>query len=362
MDKIRAVRVALGARSYDIRIGQGFADVLSGLGDYKRAVLVADSNTGPLYADAVGRVLSERGIAWSPLLVPAGEPSKSLAQVGVLLEAAVEAGLDRRCLVVALGGGVVGDLAGFVAAIYLRGVPFMQLPTSLLAMVDSAVGGKTGVNLPQGKNLVGAFYQPVQVGVNLDTLLTLPDREYRSGLAEVVKYGILHDAAFFAELERQVDAMLGRDPEVLQQVVARCCEIKADVVRQDEREGGLRAILNYGHTLGHALEAVLGYGQLLHGEAVAIGMIYANTLSERICGFPAADAERVKALLVRMGLPVSCADLPLEWQSIRAAMATDKKASEQVPLFVLAQGLGRVQPGLRVDEVDLEKMFSLGMQ
>ncbi len=346
------VRVDLGPRTYDICIGQGFAEVLGGINRYTRALVVHDTNTGPAFEQEVGRALQLQGIDWTGVSLPAGEASKSLSEVGRLLEVAVEAGLDRRSVVVALGGGVVGDLAGFVAAVYLRGVPFLQVPTSLLAMVDSAVGGKTGVNLPQGKNLVGAFYQPVRVGVNLDTLKTLPEREYRSGLAEVIKYGIIYDRSFFEQLEGCCDGLLARDPSILRDVIARCCEIKASVVQQDERESGLRAILNYGHTFGHALEAVSGYGSLLHGEAVSVGTVFANLLSEKVCGFPSSEAGRVRQLLARVGLPVSLPSAP-GWSALRAVMSTDKKAARQVPLFVLAERIGSVRVGVQVPEPEL---------
>jgi len=353
----RIVRVELGQRGYDIRIADDFTVALPMAGEGRAALVVADAHTGPLYAAAVQELLADRGFACTYHEVPAGEGSKSLAQLGILLERAVAAGLDRKSLIVALGGGVIGDLAGCAAAVYLRGVAFLQIPTSLLAMVDSAVGGKTGVNLPQGKNLVGAFYQPVAVAANLATLESLPEREYRSGLAEVIKYGIIYDADFFAYLEQQQAALLRRAPEVLGEVVARCCEIKAAVVAQDERESGLRAILNYGHTLGHALEAVAGYGVLLHGEAVALGMVYANLVSTTVLGFPSEDARRITALLEAWGLPVR---LPgtFGWEALRGVMATDKKADRRVPTLVLAEAMGRVRFGCRVPEAELAGVYA----
>lgn len=356
MEKV--VRVDLGARGYDIRIGSTFDHTLHVQGDGRAALVLADSNTGPLYRDAVAQLLEKHGFVCSYQEVPAGESSKCVSQLERVLEYAVEAGLDRKSMLVALGGGVVGDLGGFAAAVYLRGISFLQVPTSLLAMVDSAVGGKTGINLPQGKNLVGAFYQPFAVAVNLATLRTLPEREYRSGLAEVVKYGVIFDASFFCFLEEKKDALLARDEEILAETVARCCQIKADVVAQDECEGGLRAILNYGHTLGHAIEAVCGYGAFLHGEAISLGMIFANRVSEAYCGFDSVASERVKALLDGFGLPVSL-EKDLEWARLRAVMSTDKKAQGRVPTFVLAEDIGKVRFGCEVPEETLAAAYAL---
>ncbi len=352
----RTVRVDLGERGYDIRIGTDFATTLKVDGKGRAALVLADSNTGRHYRDVVCDLLTNCGYTCDYFEVPAGENSKSLAQLGEILEYAVQAGLDRKSTLVALGGGVVGDLGGFAAAVYLRGIPFIQVPTSLLAMVDSAVGGKTGINLPQGKNLVGAFYQPGTVAVNLQTLQTLPAREYRSGLAEVVKYGIIYDSDFFALLERQQAALLRRDHAVLAEIVARCCEIKAEVVAKDECEGGLRAILNYGHTLGHAIEAVCGYGAFLHGEAISLGMVYANMVSEAQLGFMPDASERVSRLLAGFGLPVQL-DRSVSWEALRAVMSADKKAERRIPTFVLADRIGTVQFGCSVSEEVLQQAY-----
>jgi 3-dehydroquinate synthase len=275
----------------------------------------------------------------------------------------VAAGLDRRGVVVALGGGVVGDLAGFLAATWLRGVRLVQAPTTLLAMVDSSVGGKTGINLPQGKNLVGAFYQPVEVDIDLRTLATLPEREYRSGLAEVVKYGVIRDAGLFADLEAGADRLMARDVTLLADIVARCCRIKADVVAGDETESGPRAILNFGHTLGHALETVRGYGTWAHGEAVAAGMAYAGEVSIRRCGFPSDDNRRLRRLLERLGLPVDWragGDTATDWAAMHAAMARDKKTQAGVVRFVLARRIGEAAFGCEVGADMLEDAFRLG--
>jgi 3-dehydroquinate synthase len=256
--------------------------------------------------------------------------------------------LERTSFIVALGGGVVGDLAGFVAATYLRGIPFVQVPTTLLAQVDSSVGGKTGVNLKAGKNLVGAFYQPQLVLCDLATLKTLPKREYISGLAEVIKYGVIYDAVLFAQLERNLPKLLQRDAATLAAVIARCCEIKADVVGQDETEGGLRAILNFGHTIGHAIENSSGYGTFLHGEAISIGQVAAAKLSHQVLGLPSGDVARIEKLFTRAGLPVKLKLDGVRRKKLFAAMKLDKKVSGGEVKFVLAKKIGRVNFGCQV--------------
>ncbi len=341
----RTVHVDLDERSYEIRIGTGceIASLREGAAG-QRALIVSDAQVDAHYGARCEALLAGYGMKVRRAVVPAGEGTKDLKYVQELYERAVEAGLDRHATIVALGGGMVGDLAGFVAATYLRGVRFVQLPTTLLAMVDSSVGGKTGVNLKAGKNLVGAFYQPVEVVADLATLATLPDREYASGLAEVVKYGVIWDAALFRKLEEQVAGLTQRDLTVLEAIVARCCEIKAEVVAVDERDAGVRAILNFGHTLGHAVENVAHYDRWLHGEAVALGMVYAAELSRRETGFPDEDAKRLTRLLKDLGLPVhpGAGGFGGDWVALRAAMSTDKKSRQSVPRFVLAQKLGAV--------------------
>lgn len=355
----RTVHVNLGERGYDIHIGLGLDSVLESNGGGATALLVSDSNVDPLYGDLCAGLLGEHDFQVERAVVPAGEESKSLECAKTLFDHALAGRLDRSSVVVALGGGVVGDLAGFAAGTYLRGVKLLQVPTSLLAMVDSSVGGKTGVNLPQGKNLVGVFYQPIEVAIDLQTLGTLPEREYLSGMAEVVKYGVIWDAPLFRSLEENVQALRDRDPDVLESVVARCCEIKAEVVAMDERESGVRAILNYGHTLGHAIENVSGYGRLLHGEAVAIGMAYAGELSCRIQGFKRDESDRVNQLLEALGL--LCGRNVLEdsvtWEALRDAMAADKKARCAVPTFVLAERIGSVMFNCAVEEDVLKAAF-----
>jgi 3-dehydroquinate synthase len=268
--------------------------------------------------------------------------------------------LDRASFIVALGGGVVGDLAGFVAATYLRGVAFVQVPTTLLAQVDSSVGGKVAVNLAAGKNLVGAFHQPRLVLCDLDTLQTLPEREFKAGLAEVIKYGIIHDAAFFRRLERQMPALLRQDPTILSTIVARCCAIKAWVVGQDETETGLRSILNFGHTIGHAIENSAGYGQYLHGEAISIGQVAAARLSQRVLGLPEGDVTRIRHLLERAGLPASISLSAARKRRLFEAMKLDKKAAGGEAKFVLAKRVGKVQWGIRVEQSLVEEALQAG--
>lgn len=351
----RMVDVPLGDRSYSIHIG---SEVLGEVGRVCRerglggpALIVSDSHVDPLYGRRCRESLAEAGVPAARAVVPAGEGSKCLEQLGGLYVRAAESGLDRRSFVVALGGGVVGDLAGFLAASYLRGIACVQVPTSLLAMVDSAVGGKTGINLPQGKNLVGSFWQPVAVLADLRTLDTLPPREYVSGLAEVVKYGVIRDPGLFERLEREHAAVLAREDGLLAELVGRCCEIKAEVVGQDERECGLRAILNFGHTLGHAVEKAAGYGRYLHGEAVAVGLVFAARLSTRVAALAEADRDRIVRLLTSLGLPVRAP--ACLWEVLRQAMAVDKKSVDAAPRFVLAPRIGEVRFGCEVDEAAL---------
>jgi 3-dehydroquinate synthase len=353
-DAMRLVKVPLGNRSYNISIG---TNVLTDLGAEcaklnlgSRCAIISDRNVAPRYGKAAQRSLARAGFQSVLITVPAGETAKSLKSVQSCYDQLAKHRLERRSFVVALGGGVVGDLAGFVAATYLRGIAFVQVPTTLLAQVDSSVGGKVGVNLKAGKNLVGAFYQPRLVLCDLDTLRSLPAREFRAGLAEVIKYGIIYDAALFRQLERDLPKLLKRDPRVLAGVVARCCEIKADVVSQDETESGLRAILNFGHTIGHALEAISGYGKYLHGEAISIGQVAAAKLSSLQLGLPEADAQRITALFRRAGLPTKIKLSSSQMNRLLAAMKLDKKVSDGEIKFVLAQRIGRVKFGQKLPQ------------
>lgn len=360
----RTVQVKLGERSYPIVIGGGIplgATLESEAG--LKALVVTDSNVGPLHGESCRRRLEERGVECVSVVVPAGEASKSLDCARQLYEAAAASRVERHGLVVALGGGMVGDLGGFVAATYQRGVRFLQVPTTLLAMVDSSVGGKTAVNLPTAKNLVGVFHQPTEVDADLDFLATLPEREYVSGLAEVVKYGIIWDASFFSLVEHRLPDLLRRDMLLLEEVISRCCEIKAAVVAMDEREMGPRAILNFGHTLGHAIEKVDGYGRWLHGEAVSIGMHFAARLSVRAKGFPEGEAARVVDVLKRLGLPLAPDRAGGKyWGALWEAMLSDKKTVRQQPRFVLAERLGSVLTGCEVPEAVLKETWNVCCQ
>ena len=349
---MRTVKVPLGNRSYNIVIGRGLLNGLGSackkLGLGARCAIISDSNVARRFGKAAQKSLARAGFDALLIVVPAGETAKSLKTVQTCYDRLAQHRLERKSFIVALGGGVVGDLAGFVAATYLRGIPFVQIPTTLLAQVDSSVGGKVGVNLQAGKNLVGAFHQPRLVLCDFDTLRTLPLREYRSGLAEVIKYGIIYDAALFQKLERDLPKLLKRDPKILSEVVARCCEIKAEVVGQDETDGGLRAILNFGHTIGHGLEAISGYGKYLHGEAIAIGQVAAAELSTRLTGLPYSDVQRIRKLFQRAGLPVAVELNTPARKQLLSAMRLDKKVSGGEIKFVLAKKIGKVEYGRNV--------------
>ncbi len=349
---MRIVPVSLGNRSYQIKVGGGLLPRLgaecAALKLGQRCAVITDSNVGKKFAQAALKSLAASGLEPVLITVPAGEKSKRLAMVEKCHDQLAAHRLERKSFIVALGGGVVGDLVGFVAATYLRGIPFVQVPTSLLAQVDSSVGGKTGVNLKSGKNLVGAFYQPRLVLCDLDTLKTLPRREYISGLAEVIKYGIIYDAILFAQIERNLPKLLQRDPAMLRSVVARCCEIKADVVGQDETESGLRAILNFGHTIGHAIENSSGYGKFLHGEAISIGQVAAAKLSQKILGMSSRDAARIDQLFSAAGLPVKIKMDSARRKKLFAAMLLDKKVNAGEVKFVLADQIGKVRWGQKV--------------
>jgi 3-dehydroquinate synthase len=358
---MRVVKVPLGARSYSILIGPGLLARLGAecraLGLGARCAVITDSNVAPLLAEKAEASLRAAGFEPVRVVVEAGEKSKNMQRVEECYDQLAAHRLERKSFVVALGGGVVGDLAGFVAATYLRGVAFVQVPTTLLAQVDSSVGGKVGVNLAAGKNLVGAFHQPRLVLCDLDSLATLPEREFRAGLAEVIKYGVIYDAAFFRRLERELPQILARDSGKLAAVVARCCEIKADVVGQDETETGLRAILNFGHTIGHAIEAVSGYGKFLHGEAISIGMVAAARLSAEVLGIRAHDVERLRALLVAAGLPEAMSLDARRRARIIEAMKLDKKVSGGEIKFVLAREIGKVEFGQKVASTQVEAVL-----
>ena len=343
---MQTIRVNLGPRSYDIAVTTadraGLAPfVRRALPKARLAFVVTDANAEP-HASPVASALADAGFGVRYVSLPPGEATKSLQMASRLYDELADWPADRQTAVVAVGGGVVGDLAGFAAATYARGLPLVMVPTTLLAMVDSSVGGKVGINHPKGKNLIGAFHQPAGVWIDTAALDTLPDREYLSGLAEVVKYGVILDADFFAWLEANADALVRREPAAVRHVVARSCRLKADVVEKDEREEtGLRMVLNYGHTFAHAFETVGGYGEWLHGEAVAAGMACAARLAERRGMVPAEVTARQVRLLGAFGLPT--APLP-EWPAdeLIAVMYRDKKASAGRLRFVLPTRLGEV--------------------
>jgi 3-dehydroquinate synthase len=335
------IHVDLGANSHDVEVAVGLldrlAELLAGADlDRARVIVVTDETVAPLYADPI---IAALGARVRLVTVMAGEASKSLATLADLYEQFSRLEIDRSGVVVALGGGVVGDLAGFAAATYLRGLALVQIPTTLLAQVDSALGGKTAINLPSGKNLVGAFYQPRLIVADIATLATLPDRIFREGLAEVIKYGAILDEPFIDWLEREISPILERDADCLTSMVERSLRHKAYVVSNDEREASLRQILNFGHTLGHALETTSGYGSYLHGEAVAIGMVAAARLSQRYTGLSADQASRLERLIERAGLSTQ---MPEGWRSdeFLRALRHDKKRTGEKIEFVLLDRLG----------------------
>jgi len=349
------LEVGLAGRGYPIRIGSGLLEDADAWRDALRgghALIVSDSNVAPLYAHRLRDTLARapgKPVRCEALVLPAGEAHKNLDAIARVLDALAQLGATRDACVLALGGGVVGDIAGFAAACWMRGIDFVQFPTTLLAMVDSSVGGKTGVDHPAGKNLIGAFHQPRAVVADLDALATLPDRELRAGLAEVVKTACIGDADFFIWLEGHAEALLQRDADALDHAIATCCRFKAGVVARDERETGERALLNFGHTFGHALEAEAGYGTLLHGEAVATGMVLAARLSARLGMAGHGDAERLRALLDRMGLP-TVPPPGLSADALLARMRLDKKNRAGTLRLILWRGTGRAEIAEGVDE------------
>jgi 3-dehydroquinate synthase len=337
-----AVAIDLGGRSYEICIGSGLLDspdAFKRLPQADAALIVSNATVAPLYAQRLARSLQGRYRQVQTLVLPDGEAHKDWAALNQIFDALLAARMDRSTTLFALGGGVVGDMTGFAAACYMRGVPYVQVPTTLLAQVDSSVGGKTAINHPLGKNMIGAFHQPLLVVADLDTLATLPDRELSAGLAEVIKYGPIHDEAFLDWIEAHLEALRGRDKQALAHAIRRSCEIKAWVVGQDERETGVRAILNFGHTFGHAIEAGLGYGVWLHGEAVGCGMVMAAELSVRLGLLDAARAGRLTRLIERAGLPVRGPKLGAA--RYLELMRVDKKAEAGETRFVLLDGPGR---------------------
>ena len=354
---MKTLRVGLEDRGYNINIGH---DLLGQLGQLlprkysKACLLITDENVDKLYGKKVEETLTNQAFHVSKVVVAAGETSKSLETAARLYDCAFDHKMDRKSPIIALGGGVVGDLAGFIAATYMRGVPFIQIPTSLLAQVDSSVGGKVAVNHPRGKNIIGAFYQPQLVLIDLSVLKTLPPRELRAGMAEVIKYGIIWDKDLFSFLERNLERLLSLEAQIIEEVVYRCCDIKAAVVEQDEKEANVRAVLNFGHTVGHAVEALGNYELKKHGEAVAVGMVMAGKISVDKGLFEKLQLERMERLLTRVPLDVN---LPPEWAKDKGIelMLQDKKASQGKINFVLPEEIGKV----RIEEISASELHNL---
>lgn len=336
------VDVDLGNRSYPIYIGSGLLnepDLLQRHVNGKRVLVVTNTTIAPLYLEKVTEALTagNPNVSVDSVILPDGEKYKNMETLMKVFDKAIETRLDRRCTFVALGGGVIGDMCGFAAAAFLRGVNFIQIPTTLMAQVDSSVGGKTGINHPLGKNLIGAFYQPQCVLIDTDTLNTLPDRELASGIAEVVKYGLIRDAEFFEWQEKNMEALLARDPNALAYAIKRSCENKAEVVSLDEKESGVRATLNLGHTFGHAIENGFGYGQWLHGEAVAAGMVMAVDMSRRLGWIDDSIVERALQILQRANLPTAPPEM-MTVDKFKDAMAVDKKVADGLLRLILLKG------------------------
>ena len=342
---MRTLKVNLDKKtlsSYEIRIGKGILDrVMLLIAKNHRAaryVIVTDSNVNRLYGQTVRDGMERAGLKASVIEIPAGESSKNISIVMDVAGKLLARGADRETMLVALGGGVVGDLTGFIASVYMRSVPYIQIPTTLIGQLDSAIGGKTAVDLPQGKNLLGTFYQPRAVFADVNFLDTLPDREFCNGLAEMIKYGIIEDESLFRRLEEDMDAVISRDPALLPKMIETCCRIKKSIVEIDEREQGLRRILNFGHTLGHALEAASEY-KLSHGEGVALGMIAAARLSTRMNYLPVDESDRVKSVIAKAGLPTTI-DAAFSTDEVIRRFRADKKKKDDVIHFVLIKKIG----------------------
>ncbi len=349
---MKRLNIDLADRSYEILIGQG---LLEKVGEWvlalvkpSRLVIITHPSINRLYGGKLSKGISQANIPTHVIEVPEGEKSKSLEQAEKIYDKLIEWKCDRKTVLLALGGGVIGDLTGFIAATYMRGVPFIQVPTTLLAQVDSSVGGKTAVNHPLGKNMIGVFYQPRLVVVDLETLKSLPEKEYKSGISEVVKYGVIEDARLFEYLENQFQNILSHDPKALEHIIATSCAIKARVVEKDERESHYRMVLNFGHTIGHAIESLTGYSTYTHGEAVAIGMVYAAKLSEVMDRCGEDVTRRITGLIKNFGLPTQ---LPsLEAGDIIQSMHLDKKTTHQKIRFILVKDIGSIEIMDQVEE------------
>jgi 3-dehydroquinate synthase len=359
---VQKLRVELGDRSYPIVIANGtlagIGSALAESGYHGRLALISNPTVYHLYGNSVAASLQEAGFDVVEILVPDGEEHKSLTSAGIIYTELLKARLDRKSALVALGGGVIGDITGFVASTYMRGIDFIQVPTTLLAQVDSSVGGKTGVNHSLGKNMIGTFWQPRLVWIDIATLGTLPRREFLSGLAEVIKYGVIWDEEFFRFLERERERILDLDSAALVRLISRSCEIKAEVVSKDERESGLRAILNYGHTIGHAVETATGYTRYLHGEAVAIGMVSAALLAHLLGLIDRQQADRIKALIRDYGLPDVIPDA-VGFAELLSCMQLDKKTVSGALTFILPEKIGAVRIEKGVMPEDIKKAVDL---
>lgn len=338
---METLTVALGNRSYPIHIGVGLlgrTELITSRLRQKKVAIVTNDVVGPLYLAPLQTALERTGIEVVAITLPDGERFKNSETLNSIFDALLQSRCERGTTLLALGGGVVGDLAGFAAAVYQRGVSFIQIPTTLLAQVDSSVGGKTAINHPLGKNMIGAFHQPLAVIADTDTLSTLPPREFAAGLAEVVKYGLIHDRAFFEWLESNMQRLTSREPEALAYAIERSCAVKAEIVALDEREEGPRALLNFGHTFGHAIEAGVGFGSWLHGEAVAAGMVLASRVAQRLGLIGSEEVTRTSRLLSSAGLPIHAPDLGLE--RYLELMGHDKKVRDGRNRFVLLRRIG----------------------
>ncbi|MDW7773822.1 MAG: 3-dehydroquinate synthase [Desulfobulbaceae bacterium] len=355
----KVVRVGLGERSYPIFIAQGllnsFGRDLKDRKTAKRYAVISDEHVAGLYGRQVMQALAENQLPAELITFPRGEQNKNLATIGMLASELARRGFDRKDGLLALGGGVTGDITGFLASIYMRGIPFVQVPTTLLAQVDSSVGGKTGVDIPEGKNLIGTFYQPKAVYIDTGVLQTLPETELLGGLAEVIKYGIIADAVFFRFLQSSRRQILALEKDVVIEMIARCCEIKAHVVEQDEREGGLRRILNYGHTIGHAIEAASGYA-LIHGLAIAMGMAAAARLAVRTGRLPQAEADKLIQLIREFGMETSI-PADMNRQQIKNYFKADKKTIGGRVFYVLPTEIGKVVVTDEVGDEDVQAVL-----
>jgi 3-dehydroquinate synthase len=357
---MKKLSIDLADRSYDILIGRNFlsrlGDHLSHLKTARRALVVTNPAINKLYGKILSEGLQSAGLNVECVEIPEGETHKTLQDAQTVYDHLIENQYDRNTLLVALGGGVIGDLTGFIAATFLRGVPYIQIPTTLLSQVDSSVGGKTAVNHPQGKNLIGAFYQPRLVAIDLDTLRSLPPDEFRAGMAEIIKYGVIEDPKLFAFLEKNSKKILDQDTECLEAIIETSCAIKAKVVERDERESSYRMVLNFGHTIGHAIEALTEYSQFKHGEALAIGMIYAAKLSCQLGRCSETVVQKIEALVKQYGLPSHLPEFPVD--EYIETLYRDKKAHDKNIRFILVNDIGTVEIVDRVAEADIQKVLA----